>query len=39
MSLNRQSEILNVVRDHGTCSITDLADVLSVSTETIRRNI
>jgi len=39
MSLKRQSEILNVVREHGTCSITDLADVLSVSTETIRRNI
>src|SRR3712207_5753428 len=39
MSLKRQSEILNVVRQQGTCSITDLAEVLAVSTETIRRNI
>ncbi len=39
MSLKRQSEILNAVRQHGSCSITDLADTLSVSTETIRRNI
>jgi DeoR family transcriptional regulator, glycerol-3-phosphate regulon repressor len=39
MSLKRQTEILRTVRKMGTSSITDLAERLDVSTETIRRNI
>ncbi len=39
MSLKRQSDILQAVRETGSCNITDLAEQLNVSTETIRRNI
>ncbi|MCB5943469.1 DeoR/GlpR family DNA-binding transcription regulator [Acidocella sp. KAb 2-4] len=39
MSLKRQSDILQVVRESGSASITDLAARLGVSTETIRRNL
>ena len=39
MSLKRQNAIMQAVRARGTCSITDLATELDVSTETIRRNI
>ncbi|MCH4143836.1 DeoR/GlpR family DNA-binding transcription regulator [Acetobacter peroxydans] len=39
MSLKRQNAIMQAVRARGTCSITDLAAELDVSTETIRRNI
>lgn len=39
MSLKRQNEILQTVRREGTSSISDLAEQLDVSTETIRRNI
>lgn len=39
MSLKRQNEILQVVRAKGSYSIAELASRLSVSTETIRRNI
>ncbi|MBS7537975.1 DeoR/GlpR family DNA-binding transcription regulator [Ancylobacter lacus] len=39
MSLKRQSDILHAVRESGSYSITDLAERLAVSTETIRRNI
>lgn len=39
MSLKRQNEILQVVRARGSYSIAELASRLSVSTETIRRNI
>ncbi|MGD0640130.1 MAG: DeoR/GlpR family DNA-binding transcription regulator [Roseiarcus sp.] len=39
MSLKRQADILQAVREHGSRSIVDLAARLSVSTETIRRNI
>ena len=35
----RQNEILASVRRHGACSITDLANQLQVTDETIRRNI
>ncbi len=39
MSLKRQSDILHAVRESGSYSITELAERLAVSTETIRRNI
>jgi DeoR family transcriptional regulator, glycerol-3-phosphate regulon repressor len=39
MSLKRQADILQAVRETGSASITDLAVRLNVSTETIRRNI
>lgn len=39
MSLKRQNDILQVVRAKGSYSIAELAARLSVSTETIRRNI
>lgn len=39
MSLKRQNDILQVVRAKGSYSIAELASRLSVSTETIRRNI
>jgi len=39
MSFKRQSDILRAVRQYGSCHIADLAGRLSVSTETIRRNI
>lgn len=39
MSLKRQNAIMQAVRAKGSCSITDLATELDVSTETIRRNI
>ncbi len=39
MSLKRQSDILQAVRESGSASITDLAARLGVSTETIRRNL
>lgn len=39
MSLKRQNDILQVVRAAGSYSISDLASRMSVSTETIRRNI
>ncbi len=35
----RQSEILQIVRQRGTCSIMELARELAVSSETIRRNV
>jgi len=35
----RQSEILKSVQDRGACTITELADRLGVSDETIRRNL
>jgi DeoR family transcriptional regulator, glycerol-3-phosphate regulon repressor len=35
----RQSDILRLVREHGTCSIAHLADALKVSFETIRRDV
>lgn len=35
----RQADILQVVREHGSRSIGELADALQVTTETIRRNI
>jgi DeoR family glycerol-3-phosphate regulon repressor len=35
----RQLEILDVLRNQGSCRIGDLASRLSVSTETIRRNV
>ncbi|MGF6774236.1 DeoR family glycerol-3-phosphate regulon repressor [Paraburkholderia sp. GAS199] len=38
-SNQRQAEILRLVREHRTCSITDLAARFEVSDETIRRNI
>ncbi len=39
MSFKRQSDILRAVRQYGSCHIADLAGRLSVSTETIRRNV
>jgi DeoR family transcriptional regulator, glycerol-3-phosphate regulon repressor len=39
LSTERQSEILRLVRDQRTCTITDLAGRFAVSDETIRRNI
>ena len=39
MSLKRQADILQAVRETGSASITELAARLDVSTETIRRNI
>lgn len=36
---NRTAEILRRVRLHGSCNITDLAEQLHVSDETVRRNI
>ncbi|MDR3505372.1 MAG: DeoR/GlpR family DNA-binding transcription regulator [Acidocella sp.] len=39
MSLKRQADILQAVRETGSASITELATRLDVSTETIRRNI
>ena len=39
LSNQRQREILQVVKERGSYSITDLAERLSVSTETIRRNL
>jgi len=39
MSLKRQTDILHAVKEVGSYSITDLAEKLRVSTETIRRNI
>jgi DeoR family glycerol-3-phosphate regulon repressor len=39
MSFKRQTDILQAVRDVGSYSISELADKLHVSTETIRRNI
>ena len=39
MSSKRQNDILQVVKESGSASITGLADRLAVSTETIRRNI
>lgn len=39
MSFKRQTDILHAVRDVGSYSISDLAERLNVSTETIRRNI
>lgn len=35
----RQSEILKLVRQHGSCSVGELAERLQVSGETIRRNV
>jgi DeoR family transcriptional regulator, glycerol-3-phosphate regulon repressor len=35
----RQNEILRLVRQRGSCSITELAEELDVSGETIRRNV
>lgn len=35
----RQSDILRLVRDRGTCTITGLAETLGVSLETIRRDV
>ncbi len=35
----RQTQILSLVQEHGTCSIATLADTLNVSFETIRRDI
>lgn len=39
MSYKRRSEILQALRETGSYSIADLAERLSVSTETIRRNL
>lgn len=39
MSFKRRSDILQAVRTGGSCSITELASRLDVSTETIRRNV
>ncbi len=39
MSLRRQTDILHAVKEVGTYSITDLAEKLQVSSETIRRNL
>jgi DeoR family glycerol-3-phosphate regulon repressor len=39
MSLKRQNDILQAVRSAGSYSVVDLATRLSVSTETIRRNL
>ena len=35
----RQSDIMRVVQEKGSCSIGDLALALDVTTETIRRNL
>ena len=35
----RQSEILQIVRQRGTCTIMELATELAVSSETIRRSV
>ena len=39
MTSQRQTEILNAVRERGNYSVADLADRLTVSTETIRRHV
>jgi DeoR family glycerol-3-phosphate regulon repressor len=39
MSVQRQTEILRNVRQSGSCSVTELAERLGVSTESIRRDI
>jgi DeoR family transcriptional regulator, glycerol-3-phosphate regulon repressor len=39
LSNQRQREILQVVKENGSYSVADLAERLSVSTETIRRNL
>ena len=39
LSNKRQAEIIKVARTRGACSITDLAEELGVSSETIRRNV
>lgn len=39
LSNKRQAQILSAVRMHGSSSITDLANELNVSDETIRRNV
>ncbi|SDR28381.1 transcriptional regulator, DeoR family [Paraburkholderia fungorum] len=39
LSNQRQAEILRLVREQGTCTITDLASRFDVSDETIRRNL
>lgn len=39
MSLKRQTDILQAVKDAGSYSITDLAGKLQVSSETVRRNL
>jgi len=39
LSNKRQAEIIKAVRIQGACSITDLAEQLGVSNETIRRNV
>ena len=35
----RQTQILSLVREQGTCSVADLAKALDVSFETVRRDI
>jgi len=39
MTNPRQSELLQLVSDKGYCSVEELADILDVSTQTIRRDI